>query len=1695
MYVFLLISLILTAKGGDFPSSELDALEDIYISSDGLSWTYDNETGTNNQTQWDFTDPSVNPCMSGWAGVGCSSACLTDQEIDCHVLSLQLARFNMVGTIPSEVAALPFLEVMSFPHNSLEGTVPTALGSLVGLRILRLEDNLLEGSIPSTLCSLCSANLSTLVLAYNSLSQSMPYCLVNANSSLRVLDLSTNALDGVLLTQSAADVADMYAQARGGNDFVHSIQWFNLSDNYFSGAIPPVINQWTALQVFDVSYNVIGGSMVLSSNMSKLVGYDISHNNIGGRLSPDLAVMTNLYEVSVADNLLTGPLTFDGLLKDTNYSYYTLDFSGNLLDGSLPTGLGALLILNTLLLSSNEFSGPLSGIFQANQYELEVMDFNNNALSGEIPLDIWKVPHLRAVSLAKNCLHGSLPTEICRASYLDTLDMDGLHASEACRRSNEAMDNLAQFLNSAPIYNTMYIDGGIPPCIVQDLPFLSSLYLSGNGLSCSIPDIATGGSAAWGTNSSLLSVLTLSNNRLYGSIPQSLQTSQAIQYLDLSHNRLSGTIQHMNYTATMVDMETPNYSTQKHYLGLKANRLSGPIPGFLQYVGIEIDVLAGNMFACDFDELPRKDNEYYHYWCGSLQLTSSWFNILSVVLVSALFLVMVSLIIRHCRCCFGEGSNGLNEEGDIFVQGRKTGCFSLISSVFVAFYETVPTTVARVTKKLLQFPPHRSNSNTPGGSEVGGDLSAGDAGAAATTQADSKYDTGKIHKDVVNVLYLFVYMRRFSVFMVIIGFVLMLPTYCIIKNASSNNNGQGSTHVYQYGWVPSLAYIGGRGEGFTVLVLWSFLMVIITCLCLVMEKARVDKGLLSTGTAAASTTVSSISAALSSLSTSDQFYYVIVKVYLLFFIVLNCVVMVIANGLYVYINITQSPVYGAASLYSLVLFKSFWNVKIVPAMLRSRPSTWGSLWARCKSLCSLDSCSCCCCCCCCDCCGLKQRCCPKKEKSQSQYNDVYATSKQALRSRSIRSATTQCMLLVFNNVLAPAIAVFFSDSSCISQVFRPPAAIESSFTYPKCLEFENSDQGVICTEYMGATMETTFNPPFVYSYQCGSALLTNYVPVFLLMYGVGGILVPCVQWLVVILLQHHWYQQMCVTVGRRLSLDGLPDLRDFIRKASGKSFGGGEEEEEEEAEEEARGNNEEGRESTTLLNPTAANVPKSSLFRMSSQHSDSTDMLRAVPIEDADADADDLVSRASDISNFSEMEEAEKRFAEARHKKVQRQQSLAVVLTVGVISAMHWPILSCPDMSCLTDPKYPNNRYRIQNTTCSCVAGIGVLLSFGMAYPPLALIVAVFVCTQTYLLQSIITAHLNTCAEHQQLAHVQMLHYQTGLQAQGQKEGGHADALQQLMESSRDADTDTNSAAAVPATTGPGVSTVAASVNPHSSSSSVQSTPTVGGRSHRSLLSAAGSMSNRSELNKLHIRYENNWYVALTAVLRKECQGLSSLLYKCSLWMMLFSGVFAALFLFDITMVPGPSIVIVGIAATLTAVLASCRSWYKEYTFMRRQKKELTKHASYQDYRDSCLTSGAGDVDTSVDDGLLSHFQEGCAMATDYMRYCFSNYIYYYAFCGCLLGREGPTVDQLLAEEEDRLYKDRSLAPLIDASVHSELESNRSSYRDSSASSLAAGSFGQGGAGTVVDAFIPPPGMLRTHTEHTETSEADGVHN
>ena len=83
------------------PSIERQALHDLYTSTNGDDWIYqDGDLG-----HWNFTDPDVNPCSSSdpWQGLNCTVLSSEPDSYYYYISDIMLSDYNLRGTIPESI--------------------------------------------------------------------------------------------------------------------------------------------------------------------------------------------------------------------------------------------------------------------------------------------------------------------------------------------------------------------------------------------------------------------------------------------------------------------------------------------------------------------------------------------------------------------------------------------------------------------------------------------------------------------------------------------------------------------------------------------------------------------------------------------------------------------------------------------------------------------------------------------------------------------------------------------------------------------------------------------------------------------------------------------------------------------------------------------------------------------------------------------------------------------------------------------------------------------------------------------------------------------------------------------------------------------------------------------------------------------------------------------------------------------------------------------------------------------------------------------------------------------------------------------------------------------------------------------------------------------------------------------------------
>ncbi len=94
---------------------------------------------------------------------------------------------------------------------------------------------------------------------------------------------------------------------------------------------------------------------------------------------------------------------------------------------------------------------------------------------------------------------------------------------------------------------------------------------------------------------------------------------------------------------------------------------------------------------------------------------------------------------------------------------------------------------------------------------------------------------------------------------------------------------------------------------------------------------------------------------------------------------------------------------------------------------------------------------------------------------------------------------TMTFIVLFNTIIAPCLATAVIDPSCFVNAFIQPATVKSVFPNYGCsvVTIQNGD----CNLGLQSTAVTiSYDPPFIYNYQCTSAILTNYASVYVYMF-------------------------------------------------------------------------------------------------------------------------------------------------------------------------------------------------------------------------------------------------------------------------------------------------------------------------------------------------------------------------------------------------------------------------------------------------------------------------------------------------------------------------------------------------------------------------------------------------------------------
>ncbi|KAG7965133.1 hypothetical protein I3843_09G208800, partial [Carya illinoinensis] len=377
-------------------------------------------------------------------------------------------------------SSLPNLRVLSLSNCHLSGPLDPSLIKLQALVSINLEHSNLNTSVLEFLGDF--KNLRYLFLGGCRLYGTFPKMIFQL-PMLEILDLSANYLLGGSLPDFPSD---------------GSLRTLLLSETEFSGVLPDSFGKLTMLSTIDLSYC-----------------------DFGGPIPKSMASLTQLVYLDLSDNYFSGPIP--------SLSMEVLHLENNFLTGNIPVSLFSLPLLRRLILSNNSFSGQLNEFSNVSSDRLGEVDLGSNNLEGPSQLIKFhgEIPRSKLVylDLSDNQIHGEIPSWI----WIPTLNyLDLSH--------NYFVTLQGPLTNASGIY---------------------SLYLQSNQLQRPLPVFTVDASVLDFSRNNFSSIptnidnifrnvefLSLSSNKLNGSIPASICNISRLQVLDMSNNSLSGTIPH-----------------------------------------------------------------------------------------------------------------------------------------------------------------------------------------------------------------------------------------------------------------------------------------------------------------------------------------------------------------------------------------------------------------------------------------------------------------------------------------------------------------------------------------------------------------------------------------------------------------------------------------------------------------------------------------------------------------------------------------------------------------------------------------------------------------------------------------------------------------------------------------------------------------------------------------------------------------------------------------------------------------------------------------------------------------------------------------------------------------------------------------------------------------------------------------------
>ncbi|XVF79514.1 hypothetical protein PTKIN_Ptkin14bG0229100 [Pterospermum kingtungense] len=256
----------------------------------------------------------------------------------CQLKNLNLNGNLLEGPLTRSILNCTRLEVLDLGNNKIKDAFPHWLGRLPQLQVLVLRSNHLHGSIHAIRFTHSFSKIQIFDLSSNYFTGALPVRYIKNFKGM--INLKFNESATPYLGANAGDWVDFYSYSIG---------------IAMKGLDTELEKIFTMLTSIDLSNNKFGGEIPkVIGRLNSLKGLNLSHNNLSGSIPTSIGSLLNLEWLDLSSNKLTGTIP-ERLLDVTSLSF--LNLSDNELVGCIPRGKQFITFEN----SSYEGSGGLRG--------------------------------------------------------------------------------------------------------------------------------------------------------------------------------------------------------------------------------------------------------------------------------------------------------------------------------------------------------------------------------------------------------------------------------------------------------------------------------------------------------------------------------------------------------------------------------------------------------------------------------------------------------------------------------------------------------------------------------------------------------------------------------------------------------------------------------------------------------------------------------------------------------------------------------------------------------------------------------------------------------------------------------------------------------------------------------------------------------------------------------------------------------------------------------------------------------------------------------------------------------------------------------------------------------------------------------------------------------------------------------------